>query len=70
MLLRPLWGPGPDGRLHRGEHPGQGPRLGLAPLPEASPHPGRVPLGVRRPELLLLLPVVGPLPVLLQTPAL
>ena len=70
VLLRQHRHPGADGRLDWGEHPGQGTRLGLATLPVAPPRPRPVPLGLRCPQLLLLLPVVRTLPLLLQTPAL
>lgn len=70
VLLRQQGYPGPDWRLHGGQHSGPSARLGLASVRQTPPRSRTVPLAVRRPQLLLLLPVVRQLPVLLQTPTL
>lgn len=70
VLLRRHWHSGADRRLDRGKHPRPSTRLGLTSVSETPSSPRTVPLGLRRPQLLLLLPVVRQLPLLLQTPSL
>lgn len=68
VLLRQRGRSGADGGLDGWQHPGQGSRLGLTSVQGAPPCARVLPLALRRHELLLLLPVVGPLPHLLKPP--
>ena len=67
VLLWPHGGPGFDRWLHWREYPRQSPWLGLTPICKAPQSPWVLPLALRRPQLLLLLPVVWQLSLLLQT---
>lgn len=69
VLLWQHGGPNPDLRFHRWEHPRQGTWLGIPPIPETPQDSRSFPLGLRRPQLLLLLPVVRQLSLLFHTPA-